>query len=85
MIPSSIGYILEGVMKSIMIFISLYFSSLHLKYLKLTKLDKTRFVMKLFKLFQFHVFKKWINKTFCVETCGGFFPQVVAGLMIALW
>ena len=27
---------------------SLYFSSLHLKYLKLTKMDLTRFAMKLF-------------------------------------
>ena len=37
--------------KSITIFLlfSLYFSSLNLKYLKLTKMDITRFAMKLFK------------------------------------
>ena len=42
--------------KSITIFLlfSLYFSSLNLKYLKLTKMDITRFAMKLFIWFQVH-------------------------------
>ena len=36
------------IIKSITKLFSLYFSSLNLKYLKLTKMDVTRFAMKLF-------------------------------------
>ena len=52
MIPFSLLYkgIFLKLWLQIFLLFSLYFSSLNLKYLKLTKMELTRFAMKLFKL-----------------------------------
>ena len=51
-------YIFEVMIKSItnfLIIFFIYFCSLNLKYLKLTKMDINRFAMKLFIYFKLHV------------------------------
>ena len=49
-------------MKSIMFLFSLYFSSLNLKYLKLTKMNITSFAMKLFiQYLSIHIYQAQIK------------------------